>query len=159
MFADSGESRELNLDEEIGEVVTIPWSDSDADINGNTGRPVDNDIDKEEYDNLIELPNPNNSDQAEAEGDTEIVPEVSEEYIQELSDTIRVLKTESRTLLNKSRLVNNADALQYSIAAFSQANDLVEKLDTNPSTVTATELEGIIDKVRQYMQAVRDLIG
>gem|GEM_PF-4361337 len=108
---------------------------------------------------MIELPNPNNSDQAEAEGDTEIVPEVSEEYIQELSDTIRVLKTESRTLLNKSRLVNNADALQYSIAAFSQANDLVEKLDTNPSTVTATELEGIIDKVRQYMQAVRDLIG
>ncbi len=161
MFADSN-TRELDLDDISGEVVTIPGADSDdSQWSNNNNRWNDNDeVDTEQYDDLIALPNPNGDIDLWTDGELiELPEEVSEEYLITLRQTIRTLKKESRTLLNKSRLINNADALRFAIAAYSQANDLVEKLDENESQVTAEQLEKIIEKVRLYIKSVRDLIG
>ena len=164
MFADSG-TRELNLDDISGEVVTIPGSDSDDsqwsnNDNNNDNWTDDNEVDTDQYDDLIALPNPDGDINLWTDGELiELPEEVSEEYLITLRQTIRTLKKESRTLLNKSRLINNADALRFAIAAYSQANDLVEKLDEDESQVTAEQLEKIIEKVRLYIKSVRDLIG
>jgi len=156
MFSSAGENSNNTGNEEV---VVIPAEDSDIEDKQGEKEWVDQDG----YDDLIVLPDSNtwnvitgNDQWSDTLDDQEIV--VSEEYLQELRSTIRVLKKDARTLLNKSRLINNASALRYAIAAFSQAEWLVKRLDENEAQVDVPELEETIDKVRLYIKSVRDLV-
>ena len=84
---------------------------------------------------------------------------MDERYFSELMITVRDLKKETRMLLNKTRLTSNADALAFSMDAFFQADDMVEKLNEENNSVTINELETAIENIRLDMKKVTDLIG
>ncbi len=148
------ERNDLDLKGPVSDVVTIPGKDSDT----------NDTVKKEGYDDLIALPEQDDNDIEQWNPDNTIeenqedIVAVSPEYMLELEKTLQVLKKDSRSILNKARLINNADALRYAIAAYSQADNLVSRLEETPSELDATELEQGIEKIRTYITSVRKLI-
>ncbi len=93
----------------------------------------------------------------EQEERDESTPE-NQEYRKKLIEKLSAQKRETRTLLNKARLINNVDALKFAVAWFKRAEDTIELIEAVPEEVTLDVLERNTNRIDLYIKSVRNLL-
>ena len=149
------------------EVITIPREYSDTD--DDTTPPARNDVD---YDDMIILPEwePDDTNtEPEIAPDTpieswdneeteQIDQEATQVYRDDLVAKLEAQKRESRTLLNKARLIDNAESLQYAVWWYTNADNTLKEVESDPESLTADQLQKSVDRVQRYIDTVREMI-
>lgn len=69
----------------------------------------------------------------------------------ELKAKLTAQQKEAQATANKAKLLNNKDAIKFSIVSIRKASEALKRIEDDP-TITASELTDIATKVDLYLQ-------